>query len=247
MSGGERLRHQEVWELIPWYVNGTLEADEAARVEAHLARCPLCRREAEANRGLAAALREAEPAVVEDDPRLERLLARLDEPDETVAGAPAPAAAGRFAWWRSTPGPARRLVVAQLAAVLLLAVAAGWLAARPAAAPRSHPAAEAPPPDAAPPARFRTLSRPPAAADLPAAGDEATVRLLFAAGTGEVEMRRLLLAEGGRFVGGPSPTGVYTAAFAAPAAEVDAVVERLRAAESVELAEPVRPRRGEAP
>ena len=245
-GGGERLRHQEAWELVPWYVNGTLEEDEAARLEDHLGRCPLCSREVAAQRALATALREAEREPPAPDARLDRLLARLDGEPEPVRPAAADAAlgAGRLAWWRGTPRPARRLLAAQLAAVLLLAAGAGWLAARQVPEPPSSPTA-------VPPAQFRTLTQPAPAAPPAVAGDAATVRLLFVAGTGEETMRRLLLAEGGRFVAGPSPTGVYTAAFAAPAAEVDALVEWLRESPAVELAEPVRQRqdgrRGEVP
>lgn len=45
--------HDEVQELLPWFVNGTLEADEAERVEAHLAGCAECRGELAAERQLA--------------------------------------------------------------------------------------------------------------------------------------------------------------------------------------------------
>lgn len=41
-----RLRcSQELRELLPWYANGTLTAEERTRVEAHLARCARCQRE----------------------------------------------------------------------------------------------------------------------------------------------------------------------------------------------------------
>ena len=45
--------HDEVQELLPWFVNGTLETDEAERVEAHLATCAECRGELAAERQLA--------------------------------------------------------------------------------------------------------------------------------------------------------------------------------------------------
>ena len=38
---GERL-HERVWNLLPWYVNGTLSLKERERVEAHLAACRRC-------------------------------------------------------------------------------------------------------------------------------------------------------------------------------------------------------------
>jgi anti-sigma factor RsiW len=38
-------RHQEVWELLPWCMNRTLEAQERAHVEQHLAPCPACQEE----------------------------------------------------------------------------------------------------------------------------------------------------------------------------------------------------------
>jgi len=36
---------EQVRELIPWYVNGTLSRDEAAAVAEHMASCPSCREE----------------------------------------------------------------------------------------------------------------------------------------------------------------------------------------------------------
>ena len=41
-----RLRgspHEQAQQLLPWYINGTLEADERAMVEAHLSDCADCR------------------------------------------------------------------------------------------------------------------------------------------------------------------------------------------------------------
>ena len=34
--------HQAISELIPWYVNDTLENDERERVAQHIAECPVC-------------------------------------------------------------------------------------------------------------------------------------------------------------------------------------------------------------
>jgi len=46
--------HDEVQELLPWFVNGTLAPDEYDRVEAHLAECGECRADLESERKLAA-------------------------------------------------------------------------------------------------------------------------------------------------------------------------------------------------
>ncbi len=45
--------HDTVQKLLPWHVNGTLAADEAARVEAHLQQCAECREDLDAEHGLA--------------------------------------------------------------------------------------------------------------------------------------------------------------------------------------------------
>jgi hypothetical protein len=50
-----RLRgspHEQAQQLLPWYVNGTLEADDAAMVETHLAECAECRADLAAEQAL---------------------------------------------------------------------------------------------------------------------------------------------------------------------------------------------------
>lgn len=53
--------HQQTRMLLPWYANGTLEPDEVAQVEAHLAQCAECRAELEAERVLAAEITALPP------------------------------------------------------------------------------------------------------------------------------------------------------------------------------------------
>jgi len=45
--------HETVQQLLPWHVNGTLDADESARVETHLGECAECRDDLAAERALA--------------------------------------------------------------------------------------------------------------------------------------------------------------------------------------------------
>lgn len=48
--------HERVEQLLPWYVNATLPADERAMVDAHLAECAECRAELASERSLAAGI-----------------------------------------------------------------------------------------------------------------------------------------------------------------------------------------------
>ncbi|MEM6943502.1 MAG: zf-HC2 domain-containing protein, partial [Pseudomonadota bacterium] len=57
MTGADPER-QEIWELIPWYVNGTLDGEERARVEAYAATSEQCAAEIRAQRRLATSLED---------------------------------------------------------------------------------------------------------------------------------------------------------------------------------------------
>lgn len=67
--------HDEVQELLPWFVNGTLDRDETERVEAHLADCAECRAELASERQLAAAV---ETVPFGSEAAWERMERRLD-------------------------------------------------------------------------------------------------------------------------------------------------------------------------
>lgn len=45
-------QHNRVWDLLPWYVNETLSAEERSEVEAHLADCSSCRHELKIQKNL---------------------------------------------------------------------------------------------------------------------------------------------------------------------------------------------------
>ncbi len=49
--------HAQTQHLLPWYVTGTLEDDEAAQVEKHLSECAECREEVEKEKALARQIR----------------------------------------------------------------------------------------------------------------------------------------------------------------------------------------------
>lgn len=71
-------RHREIAELLPWFVNGTLDADLHDRVERHLAQCPECREDVGVLRQIAESVRRESPAPLlpPADPR--GLLERID-------------------------------------------------------------------------------------------------------------------------------------------------------------------------
>src|ERR1700680_551089 len=80
-------RHDNVWLLLPWYANGTLETAERLLVEDHLAGCPSCREEVARCNGFAAALRGRPEIAPSPHPLpLARLMERLDAIDAGDAG-----------------------------------------------------------------------------------------------------------------------------------------------------------------
>ncbi len=106
--------HQQVWELLIWYVNGSATAEQRQIVERHLPHCNACRAELAAQRQLADHVQRDVAAAPDPEAGLARLLAHIDRPiiDQTDQR-PAPA---------SPSHPNRRLkfALAGLAALVLL-------------------------------------------------------------------------------------------------------------------------------
>ena len=221
---GERT-HSRIWELLPWYVNGTLPPAERSAVEEHIAVCPRCQEEERSCRALEAGVHGAEEVAPSPHPvRLARLLARIDDFEKGDAAKPsrwrrALAAAGR-PLRALAANPGRGMAVAQLAVLLLIAGLIGWQQWR---ARQPEPA-------------YRTLSSPEKA--LAAGGPR--IRVLFAEEATEREIRELLLGVRGEIVAGPSPFGVYTVEVPRAGDPLATVLTHLRAQKRVRLAEPAR-------
>lgn len=124
-TGRGGMGHREVRDAIPWLVNGTLDADEAARVRAHLEGCPACAAELAWQRRLAAAMVALEPPAFDARASWDAIEARLGPagpaplppPRRAPARAPAPEPRG------ARPlRPARLALGGGLAAALLAAV-----------------------------------------------------------------------------------------------------------------------------
>lgn len=102
------LDDRALLELLPWYLNGTLEGAELAAVEALLLRSAEAREELEVLRRLAAAVREQEQA--HEAPPFELGWARLQRSLQ-----PAP----RRDWWKPGLAAAAALVVALQLGILM--------------------------------------------------------------------------------------------------------------------------------
>ena len=218
---GAALSHDAAWELLPWHVNGTLADEERRGVDAHVLACPACRDELERCRATAVEVRRHAVAPSPHPAQLARLLRRLEPAEDEAAAVPVPpsrALAEPGGLLRRTPAAMRWVLLAQAAAIAGLLVAWGW---------RGEPV----------PSAYRTLS------DRPAAAAAATprVRVVFAPGATEAEIRELLLSFRGEIAGGPSPLGAYTIALpgGATAEPLPVVLAYLRQHPRVHFAEPV--------
>lgn len=70
--------HRQTIESLPWYVNGTLEADERARVERHLGECLTCRAALREEQRTQVLVREQQDVPLSAEHGLSDLLSRID-------------------------------------------------------------------------------------------------------------------------------------------------------------------------
>ena len=215
--GGEG--HREIKALLPWFVMGTLRPNEFAAVEAHLAQCPECRAEAEAERVLAAAVRDLSPDPQTDEARgWADMRRRLDREASAV---PPPTRMSRWlgggrralAGWTAAAGWMRWAVAAQACLVVALAVTLVWQGTRT--------------------AEYRALGAAPAAP----ADTAGNVLVIFQPDIAERDLRALVRASGGRLVDGPTEADAYV--LRVPGETRPATLRLLRARPQVVLAEPI--------
>ena len=109
--------HEKAFELLPWYVNGTLSDAEHREVERHMRNCLPCRVALLEQRHLATLLKEQPTVPLSAEGGFERLLAEIDASRQSARRA-----AGQRAL--RLPRLARFAAAAALAASL---VVAAWL------------------------------------------------------------------------------------------------------------------------
>ncbi len=207
--------HQKVQELLPWLLNGTLEAQDATLVEEHLRGCPGCRAELECLRVLQSAYVESELAP-DAEAALAKLRPRLTDPAADKPRRPArrtPALQGRApALQAAIPGWLKFTLAAQF--LLIFGLGSTMLL-----------------PDRGAP-DFHGLSA--AGGPRHATG---SVVVVFGAATPQSEVARILRSAGGRVVDGPTESNGFVLALSD--SDPKAALARLRAEPAVVLAEPL--------
>ncbi|MBB6095891.1 putative anti-sigma-YlaC factor YlaD [Povalibacter uvarum] len=204
-----RALHREIWNLLPWHVNGTLNERQASRVEKHLAECAECRSEYTSQQALQQHLREDDSVVQTPHASLRKLMARIEQDDQAPAD--------------REPGQSRRTrwlvaaVVVQAVGLITLSGVMTWKLQ----SVRSEP-------------RYATVS----SAAVPTSNAVAA-RVVFSPSMATGDLVSLLRSMEAQIVAGPSEAGVYTLAFPETMSEQDVAnaVAGLRARADVRFAE----------
>jgi anti-sigma factor RsiW len=182
--------------LLPWYVNGTLDAEARRQTDRHLKDCENCRQDYVAECQIAEGIQERITAPTRTPHAgWERFAALLDAPAQPESDALAQDELSRSA--AALPNQTRRrwfvpLIVGQAAAIALLVI--GLLVLAKGGGPVNT---------------FSTLG----ATDPTVAVPGDLVRLAFASPPTAAEIERLTKTIGVRIVGGPTANNVYTLAL----------------------------------
>lgn len=230
MSPGISM-HRRAWDLIPWIVNGTVDAQERAAVESHVSGCELCRGELQFQRELYDAISDHTGTAAESDEAVEAgwqgLRARLQHDGPAGLEEPLPTEAIDGAATRRIHSARRHWGVAWAAVATFEALALGALG--------MALWSKAPSPSAAGSSAYRTLSA------APTVSAPASIRIVLEPSTTIAQLQALLDHSGLRVVDGPSAEGVWSlaASSAAGQAAMDAALKSLRADPRVRFAEPL--------
>ena len=218
--------HQRAADLIPWYVNGTLDAAESEGLAAHLEGCAPCRSDYEAQLRLFEAMQPDATLAFATEPSFKKLMARISSNED----------AGELAVRSGTvrtpviPAPARGRMIGRMsrwlaAAVVVEALALGlgvwaWHGRFTSSAPT-----------------YVTLTSP-----TPSYHEGARIRVVFRSALSVEGLGAILHEAGAHIIDGPTDSNVYTLGFAgvgpAPAV-LEQKIAALRASSDVLFAEPL--------
>jgi hypothetical protein len=189
------LDHREIWQVLPWHLNGSLQGSEKIKVHNHVAACLVCRRELH-RLSLIADYARADLQEQHLDEAFDKLLQRIDgKGPNPVRFSPLQVLhTHAMQLWRilyQKPLLFGGLFAVQ--SVLLILVTGFWF---------WQNSIEQQP-------RYHTLSAPQTRMD-----DALQFRLVFAEGAGESDIAAVLQSVNANLVAGPSTNGVYTIAVA---------------------------------
>jgi hypothetical protein len=210
------MKHDDVWHVLPFYVNGTLRGQARNDAEAHLASCAECRAELVTQTHVRDSIMREDGRQESAQASFEQLWDRILE-DQAVAQAHS-ANASTTLRPRARSGNVMKWLVA---AVIVEGIGLATLSAM---SLNRSPSVS---PD------YRTLSS--QEAPLPAG----QIRAVFSPELRLADLQGLLSSSKLSVVGGPSEAGVYTLALEDANASVDNALAHLRGSASVRFAEPI--------
>ena len=212
-------------ESIPWYVNGTLEAAEAARLSAHLKVCEPCRREYAGQVRLFEAMQTDATLVFAAEPSFRKLMTRIgthEDAGELASGATPPVAPVMA---RKAPHAPARVARWLAAAAVIEGLGLGYGAW----AWHAYSATAQSP--------YVTLTSPAASYR-----DAPRIRIVFRSGLSMQALGVLLHRAGAHIIDGPTESNVYTLGFSGGEVtprEIEQRATALRASSDVLFAEPL--------
>jgi hypothetical protein len=206
--------HQQVQTLLPWYMNGTLDAGEVAAVEAHVADCAECREDLAMERAIGQNMAGIPLDVDRGWAAMRGRIERKPAPEPvSIVGEPTNVVPLRKNWLQRSI-PVGWALAAQAAAAVLI-ISAGRLIIIPAVAPEPL---------------YHTLGSAPQTVP-------GNMVVIFRPDTIEQDLRGAVVASGAELVGGPTASDAYVLRVAS--AERTTALARLRANGHVVLAEPI--------
>lgn len=210
--------HRQVWETIPWIVNGSASEQQIRATQEHLRQCADCREALAFEQKLCDALSHPQANLNDAAQGWQRLSARLD--DRQLVGRRSPAAMTEHARV-PTSGPVRWLAAAVIVEALALGAVVGssWIN-------RTD----------RPVSSYRTLTQPDAAL-----GAAPTIRVVLSQDMTLEQLHTLLNTAHLQVVAGPSEAGVWSLAPVDNAAAVatEGALRQLRENRQVRFAEPI--------
>ncbi|MGR8929304.1 MAG: zf-HC2 domain-containing protein [Gammaproteobacteria bacterium] len=221
--------HKKVWELLPWYLNGSLNGLELNLVKDHLRVCLLCRKEVADQEVLYDRLRHATKVTISSQPSFERLISRISkETPQPISHGKANIKILRCANWKDYLPlfPSQESWTLTLAAGLLIIILP-WLVVYQVSMDEG-------------PAYHTVANR-----GSLGSFEKNDIRVVFVTHTDISEISEILSTIDGQIVDGPTKLGIFTIRIKdGEAASLPQILETLREKKAVIFAEPARPIEG---